>query len=596
MEEHDRDFEKKYNGDLDTTLIFVSFCLCARARAWRSSWAFAQSGLFSAVTSAFIIDVQSELTPDYEQMNNTLLEMLLNATTGSLPAGPSTPLPRWSGPDPVIVQVQCILYAALSAALLASFLAMLGKQWINRYGQNETHGSATDRSRVRERKLNGIETWKFHLVMESLPLILQFALLLLGFALSRYLWGANRSVSSVVVGFTSFGFLFYLSIVTASIFSFDCPFQTPFSLAVRFLIRLAVPYWLNVRHTFGPKQQPPQSGTPRVRYDLPFSVNTIDRGDDLEANTTATPCMAPDLILFPRTVAPLFIQKAEAEGERLDSRCITRVFVMSTDPNVVSSTMDFIPEIIWHSGIKDVPLKRIYGILVDCLNFSGPSPVVTPGLRNMAYLSAKAFTHIALQRRCITQYEEHKQDSWKALCASHPLLSLADYDEDDDLEATLFMVDMTLGYDNGFPWEQTRMTKGHHEWMSHVFLYHVWHEGQLSKVVVDFVESSMSLRWSSDIVITDCLFIIGLMIGVPFHVSDITVKDKRLDLYFFSLECHSLSSLIQPKEEVHDQESLQRSFSDFLLQVHTIVVASSRTPACNTARIQRHLCCQLQIV
>lgn len=24
MEEHDRDFEKKYDGDLDTTLIFVS--------------------------------------------------------------------------------------------------------------------------------------------------------------------------------------------------------------------------------------------------------------------------------------------------------------------------------------------------------------------------------------------------------------------------------------------------------------------------------------------------------------------------------------------------------------------------------------------
>ena len=35
MEEHDRDFEKKYDGDLDTTLIFVSFC--TRAGAWCSS-------------------------------------------------------------------------------------------------------------------------------------------------------------------------------------------------------------------------------------------------------------------------------------------------------------------------------------------------------------------------------------------------------------------------------------------------------------------------------------------------------------------------------------------------------------------------------
>ena len=370
-----------------------------------------RSGLFSAVTSAFIISVQPELTPDYEQMNNTLLGMLLNATTGSLPADSTTSAPRWSGPDPVIVQVQCILYAALSAALLASFLATLGKQWLNRYMRSETHGSTADRSRVRERKLNGIEAWKFHLVMESLPLILQFALLLLGFALSRYLWGVNRSVSSVVIGFTSFGLLFYLSIVTVSILSFDSPFQTPFSLAIRFVIGLAGPYWLNVRQAFRSNQQPLQPGTPRAGRNLPFSVDTVGREDEFKVSTTAIPCVALDPNQFPGPVAPLFIQKAEAEGDRLDARCITRMFTMSTDPDIVTSTMDFIPEIVWHSGIKHVPFKHIYGTLIDCFNFSGSSPVIIPGLRNIAYLSAKAFAHIILQRRCITQYEEHEQDS-----------------------------------------------------------------------------------------------------------------------------------------------------------------------------------------
>ncbi|KAF9779030.1 hypothetical protein BJ322DRAFT_471194 [Thelephora terrestris] len=34
--------------------------------------------------------------------------------------------------------------------------------------------------------------------MESLPLILQFALFLLGFALSRYIWGIDSSVSAVM--------------------------------------------------------------------------------------------------------------------------------------------------------------------------------------------------------------------------------------------------------------------------------------------------------------------------------------------------------------------------------------------------------------
>ena len=488
-----------------------------------------QSGLFSAVTSAFIIDVQSDLKPDYGEMNNRLLEMIFNATTGTLPAA----VPRWPGPDPVIVQVQCIFYATLSATLLASFLAMLGKQWLNRYRQNETRGSAVGRSRVRERKLDGIERWKFHLVMESLPLILQCALLLLGFALSRYLWEVNRSVSSVVIGVTSFGFLFYLLITTASMLSFDCPFQTPFSLVARFVIVRAAPYWQNLLQTFGPKRQPPQPRALGARRDLPLSMNAVGRGHELEASITALACIAPAAIQFPWSVAPLFIQETGSEGDRLDARCISRMFVMSTDTDAVTSIMDFIPEIVWHGGIKVVPLDRIYGILMDCFDFSGPSPVVIPKLRDVAYLSARAFTHIELQRRCIAQYEEQKQDSWKTLSAKHRLLLPTDYGADSDLTSVLFMVDMTLGYDNGFPWKQIQMTSSHRAWMSHVFLYRAWHEGEVSEVVMDFVEDSMSLRPPSDIVITDCLFIIGLMIGVPFHVSDITVRDKRLDLIFF---------------------------------------------------------------
>ena len=552
MDEHDRDFEKKYDEDLNTTLIFVSFCSCARGRTLSIACAWCllsdpQSGLFSAVTSAFIIDVQSDLKPDYEQMNNTLLEMLLNATTGPLPAGPPTSIPRWSGPNPVIIQVQCVLYATLFATLLASFVAMLGKQWLNRYRQSEAHGSAADRSRVRERKLDGIETWKFGIVMESLPVILQCALALLGFALSRYLWGVNRSVSSVVAGFTGFAFLFYLLIVTASTFSFDCPFQTPFSPAARFVIGLAVSSWRN----FGAGQQLLQPGKLEARSDLPLSMQTVGTELGLEASITALACVAPAAIQFPRSIAPLFIQEVGAEGDRLDARCIARMFVMSTDADVVTSIMGFVPEIVWHSGIKNVPFKRVYSTLMDCFDFSERSPVVIPKLRDVAYLSARAFVHIALQRRCITQYEEHKQDSWKAICATHPILSPTDYGPDSDLRAVLFMVDMTLGYDDEFPWEQVRMTQRHHEWMSHVLLYRAWHEGQLSQVVVDFVESSMSLRPPSDIIITDCLFIIGLTIGVPFHINDTTTRDKRLDSIF--PERHSLNPSTQLREGTHAQ-------------------------------------------
>ena len=485
------------------------------------------------MTSAFIIDLQSELKPDYEQMNNALLELLLNATTGSSPPGSATSIPRWSRPDPVIVQVQCILYTTLCVTLLASFFAMLGKQWLNRYRQNETRGSTADRSRVRERKLTGIENWKFHVVMELLPLILQGALVLIGFALSRYLWEVNRSVSSVVIGFACFGILFYVLITTVSIFSFDCPFQTPFSLMFHFVVGLALPYWQNLRQAFGPKRRPPKPATPGPRLNSELSMIGADGNEDLEANVIA-PAITPATIPSPELVTPLFIQETEAIADKLDARCASRMFVMSTGTDVVTSIMDFIPEIVWHSGIKDVPLKRIYGILIDCFDLTGPRPAMIPKLRDVAYLSARAFVHIALQRRCITRYEENKQDSWKALRLNHTPLSPTECGADSDLKTTLSMVDTTIGSDNEFLWKEAEMTPTHRAWMSHVFLYRAWNEGQsVSEAVMGFVENSMSLEPPGDVVITDCLFIIGLMVGVRFHISDITVRDKRLDLNLF---------------------------------------------------------------
>ena len=263
-------------------------------------------------------------------------------------------------------------------------------------------------------------------------------------------------------------------------------------------------------------------------------MNDVEKGHDLEVNIAARD-IAPATIQPPKLVPPLFFQKIGAESDKLDARCIARMFVMATGIDAIVQIMDFIPEVIWHSGIKNVPLKRIYDILMDCFDFSGPSPVVIPRMRDVAYLSAKAFAHIELQRRCITQCEDHNQDSWKALCVNHRLLSHIDCGSDSDLNAVLFVVDTTLGY-NGPSWKQARMTPAHHAWMSHVFIYRAWHEhgnGLLSEDVMDFVENSMSLRPPGDGVITDCLFIIGLMIGIRFNISDITVRDKRLDAKSF---------------------------------------------------------------
>jgi hypothetical protein len=119
-------------------------------------------------------------------------------------------------------------------SLLAAFVAMLGKQWLNRYLRH-AGGSMIERCGDRQRKLDGLEKWPFRLFIESLPVMLQIALLLLSCGLSRYVWSVNTSVAHVVISFTVLGVIFYLGIVIAGTSSYACPFQTPASTTLRAL-------------------------------------------------------------------------------------------------------------------------------------------------------------------------------------------------------------------------------------------------------------------------------------------------------------------------------------------------------------------------
>ena len=66
--------------------------------------------------------------------------------------------------------------------------------------------------------------------------MLQAALFLLGCALSWYLWEIDTIIASVIIGFTSFGILFYLFIVVAGAASVNCPYQTPGAYILRHIL------------------------------------------------------------------------------------------------------------------------------------------------------------------------------------------------------------------------------------------------------------------------------------------------------------------------------------------------------------------------
>ncbi|KAJ7720011.1 hypothetical protein B0H16DRAFT_391966 [Mycena metata] len=173
-DEHDKEFSQKYGTDLDTTLIFA--------------------GLFSAVSSAFIIQIQPLLVSNV----------------------PTT-----------IVVVQSMLYISLFTTLLAALLAVLGKQWIMYYGAAGSRGTIEERGLERQRKLDGLVKWKFETVLQMFPLLLQLALLLFATSMSVFLFTVHRLIAIIVLVLTAIGLGSYLFLLVSAAIYPDSPFQTP---------------------------------------------------------------------------------------------------------------------------------------------------------------------------------------------------------------------------------------------------------------------------------------------------------------------------------------------------------------------------------
>ena len=460
-------------------------------------------------------------------MSYALLTIIASVQLGQIPTGPAAAFPQWNGPDPTVVHVLSILYASLSASLLAALVAMLGKQWLNRFSRADIRGSIAERSRDRVRKSKGMETWHFDLVMEFLPVMLQLALFLLGYALSNYLFFLNRTVAAVIIGFTAFGLLFYVLIVSAATLSYTCPFQTPPSLIIRFMIRFDDEhrkYLRRFREWFGrlfswrwkPQRRGPGDLHPLGRF------GTVD-GRNIDGHIELA------LIRPSGQQLPLLDEGADVDGSVLDSECIVRIFEISTDTDVIQANMKFIPEIFWHAGIRKTPLERLYTTVLECFDRSTGRLVVIPKLRNQAYLGARALIHLVIQRRCFGDGSD--QAVLESISARHQIMGSAHYEGDSDLESTLSVIDHVFDKFEPIRWKDFSPTHTHLAWMAHTLLFRAWDllsKGNiLPEDIREFVGHTLSV-WPPPPtpVIADCLLIIEMTLGTEVEIGHLFAVDK----------------------------------------------------------------------
>ena len=390
--------------------------------------------MFSAVTAAFITQVDSKLQPDPNDETAALLRVLIykidNTTFGDNVPTP----PQWTGPPYTIVQVQAILFASLAVSLFSAFLAMLGKQWLNRYESIDTWGSAIERSHNRQQKLDGIIVWYFDHVMGSLPLMLQAALLLFGCALSRYLWGINIIVASVVIGVTSFGLIFYLFILIAGTASESCPYQTPGAHISRHILRRlrrrllpalhsafeVIPTVISsnlsrlyeaswCRHLFSDwwaLMRQPWHSVINVGYTLRLFVGLFVAPvrdicclgrEILRSLAASSRTMYHQLIDKVRVTYPWFITTSlrtldlDHRTIMLDLRCISWILRTSLDKAIHLSALKHLvlmPELAqFHSTL----VEDCFNVFIGCVSVSSSKAVIIQGLEQLATASANGF-------------------------------------------------------------------------------------------------------------------------------------------------------------------------------------------------------------
>jgi hypothetical protein len=325
-------------------------------------------------------------------MNNT-------AFGGNIPS-----LPQWAGPPHAMIQVQAMLYASLAASLLSAFLAMLGKQWLNRYALTNMRGSGIERSQDRQRKLNGIVTWYFEQVMESLPLMLQFALLLLGCALSLYLWGINVTVAWVVVGVTGLGVTLYAFFVIAGAASASCPYQTPAARILRRTLPLILPLLRSAPRALVNNSECLvlfSGGQWRIRRGWKGKITFLFSYIVCFPLLLATDVWHLTKAIIKVSIALTYrvhswIRRARSTQANqqtavLDSRCISWILQTSLEKGIRLSTLKFLTTTPTLVDFTPALVSDCFDILIDCVKVNKRNPAIVQGMEQLAEASAMCF-------------------------------------------------------------------------------------------------------------------------------------------------------------------------------------------------------------
>ncbi|KAG9046417.1 hypothetical protein FS837_004510 [Tulasnella sp. UAMH 9824] len=214
-DEIDEDMVKGLKEQLDGMLIFA--------------------GLFAGVNSAFLALTLPLLSADPSDdisallaHNNAILIQMATGRNDSIPANSRLPSAEFS-PSRDIFAVNALFSLSLSFAIISSFLAVLGRQWLVYYRKRS--GGGPDRQRWEQlKRFLGAERWQLEPILDDvLPSLLQLGLIIFCASLILYLRHLSPAISLIVGVPMYVALAFFVGSGLCTVWDRFCPFQSPLS-------------------------------------------------------------------------------------------------------------------------------------------------------------------------------------------------------------------------------------------------------------------------------------------------------------------------------------------------------------------------------
>lgn len=179
------------------------------------------------------------LNADPAAETNHLLRLLLRGGTGQTGlTDDDLKAPEFTASNEAI-RLARLFSVSLTLTLLAAFGAMVGKQWMIYYSRGSQGGPSEGESRMLQKKLSGVHRCGLRFLVElALPSLLQIALFVFSVGVISFLQTLNDKVAWVNAILAWIGVAAFGITVIHAVWDPYCPFQTPISQFLWFVISL----------------------------------------------------------------------------------------------------------------------------------------------------------------------------------------------------------------------------------------------------------------------------------------------------------------------------------------------------------------------